>query len=81
MEINQDKEYQARMDDLYCEFGEVCNGRSLNEIFAVTTVFLRDVHRMLQEANPDVPSLISALTTTYTMIEAEEKKLEDQENE
>lgn len=72
--INNNQEYQARMDDLYATFGEVCNGRPLNDIFAVTMVFMRDVHKMLREQNAEVPELIPALTEAYTMLDQAEQQ-------
>ncbi len=71
----------AAMDDLYTTFGEACNGRPLNEIFSVTLVFLRDVHTMMKEANPDMPDLVPALAETYTMLAQKEAELEAQNNE
>lgn len=80
MATEQQPTYEA-MDDLYCAFGEVCNGRPLNEIFSVAMVFLRDVHKMMKEAQPEMPDLIPALTEAYTMLAEKEAELEAQGDE
>lgn len=84
MATEQNNEQQSNyvaMDDLYCAFGEVCNGRPLNEIFSVAMVFLRDVHKMMKEAQPEMPELLQALTEAYTMLAVKEAEFEVQENE